>query len=574
MLRSSSRSSWQQHSLDLVVEACRTVAPLAAGSAAGRLALEETSFEGALRWLEERPLSPLAELSAHVERSAIKDALINAEIPPSWSSPPEELLERLAQLEEKARVALRMYARASSPSLFVKQAPANQSFPAGWSKEQSPEGAPARVTSPASSGERVTRPVEAVHNRARERLARVKAGLTTAPEKKPEIPGLPSEADAPQRPKRDGRREPASIQLSLHGPSPRRYQRLVDGSILPVFAPATRLVVKANRRQQEEGQQPSALTLLVTSESEAHELTWNEKEEAYLAILDELETGTYCLDLLDSTGVPVAQRFFLVEAYEPALPRMEARVLLEGTESLWEGYLAFGVTLRGEERLELRLPPLWPVRVFWREVSLRLIGRFFADKQGNLDLSERLASMQHLLATTSVADLEVDAGELGTLTLHHDQPSNTEEILARLRELARERAAHLPQGSLELLRTLWIEPICKALGYTVSKPRQRSTQGPLLQELSTLTRSAGQIVRLPYANLWISFTPPSPEDCQQELMKIGPPRILWTDGWRWGRAELGRRHFEWITEVPSRVHPTPLGSVEASLRPLVERIGV
>jgi hypothetical protein len=580
VLRSSSLTSWQQHALDLAIEACRTVAPLVARSPAARQELEETGHEDALCWLEGRPLSPLAELIPHLERRAITAGLANAEIPPPWGTPPGELLERLTQLEEKARVALRMYARVASPLLFVKQEPATKrpSSTASPVAQPPPGPGPQRATPPRSE-ETLPRPAEAVHRRAREQLARMKTALAEARQDDPTHLAPSIEGLVPRRPAREAPEEPTSaLRLSLHGPSPREYRRLGAGSEVAVFAPGTRLVVKASAPVSPgvATRSRSAMTLLVTSENEAHELTWPEGDEVDFAVLDELEPGAYRLDLVDRTGERPAQLYFLVEDCKPTLPRMVAHVVLGGIELPWEGHHALDVVRLGEEQLALRLPPLWPVRLFWRDVSRRSLGRCFADKQGVLDLSERVASMRHRQATTTVADLEIDAGDLGILTLRYERPSGADDVLARLLELARERAAHLPQGSLEVLRTIWVEPICKALGYLVSKPQKQHKEGPLLQEISMLMRSGAQIVRLPYAALWLSTAPPSLEECHHEMKSGGPSRILWTDGCRWGRAELGRRHFEWITALtfPIGAPAEAAPSVRSSFRALVERLGV
>jgi hypothetical protein len=95
------------------------------------------------------------------------------------------------------------------------------------------------------------------------------------------------------------------------------------------------------------------------------------------------------------------------------------------------------------------------------------IGVVHADADGRIDIEHVQDKLQERLGRTRVADLIVDAGELGRREFPHHGSVPMHEIHRRLDSLRQQRAA-LVQASVGQWLTLlphWFKPIVELLGY-------------------------------------------------------------------------------------------------------------
>jgi hypothetical protein len=367
-----------------------------------------------------------------------------------------------------------------------------------------------------------------------------------------------------------GLASPASVvSLSWEGVAPVRYRMHQGNQRLPVFAAHRLPLVRMTRRGV-----PGRLLLLLTSEQDSAPLEIAADEGVDVSdltvALDELEPGAFCLDLVpDDPQVEPAHLSFFVEREEARSPAAVARARVGSREvSLLEDP-EIPCALRGDETVTLELPPLWPVHLRWRGSQERHLGRLYADGEGRLDLSPTFASLARSLARSAVADLVVDAGELGRLTLLHERPFEPEAVIAALLSLLRERSSLLALGTPDLLRVTWIEPVLRALGYELSEPRRASPDALPYQRLTTLSRQGRTFEQESYALLFVSREAPSADEIHRLLRQARTPRALWTDGLRWRLIEQGRRH----TGEPLDLVLSPDGAARTSLARLVARLG-
>ncbi len=355
----------------------------------------------------------------------------------------------------------------------------------------------------------------------------------------------------------------ASVGLAWYGAAPSCYRRHGEKQIA-VFSARRPPLLRATR-----GGAVGRVTLLLTSENASASLDLEEDET--LVALEDLDPGVFCLDLApEDPHTEPAQLAFHLEQGGARGPAAAARARLGEIERSLHEDPEIRCALRGDERLSLELPPLWPVRVSVRPSTSSAPRRQNADAAGRLDLSGTLASLVRGLSRAPVADLVVDAGELGRLTLVHERPFDPEGTVAVLLALLQERLELLRRGSLELLQAAWIEPVCRGLGYELGAPRQAAPEDPWHRRMTILARRGRRLERQAYALLVASVEPPPSEALSRAWQQTPAPRALWTDGRRWRLLEQGRRH----AGEPLDLDLSTTYAARTSLERLVARLGV
>ncbi len=370
---------------------------------------------------------------------------------------------------------------------------------------------------------------------------------------------------------------PPALSASLRwvGVAPARFRLAQGDSSLPVFASTRPILVRASLR----GRGRVVLTSAYASVVFDVDGDLDADQGGQILALEALEPGAYSLDLqpYDPASEP-AHRAFFVEAAPSRLPAAAARARFGPHDLSLRDDPALPCALRGDERVTLTLPPHWPVQLRWEGSRARRLGRWHADRHGEVDLSGAFASLARHLTGAPVADVIVDAGELGSLTLHHERPFAPEAALRSLVALLAERGALLSPPGLsapDLLRVAWVEPVCRVLGYELSALRQAGAGDPWYQILMTLRRSAQAAAPLPfeelrYAVLVVSREPPATVSLQRALVHAGAPRAIWTDGLRWRLVEQGRRDAGETFDLDLRSEH----AASVSLGRLVARLGV
>ncbi len=274
----------------------------------------------------------------------------------------------------------------------------------------------------------------------------------------------------------------------------------------------------------------------------------------HLVQLGPLAPGRYALDALslDPAIEPERMLFEVTEGAGRAPERAEAAVELGGERIAIEGEVIRELDLGGLDERGLRIltPPLWRVGARWEGARSRPLSPLFADARGEVRAAELLGATRAEREAERVGDLRLDFGDLGALWLRHTRQPALGALRAALLSLLAEReAAVAEEADLGLLRAVWLEPICRALGYEVREAAPLEGAGFLVLALETTAREGDRITTERHAALVLgrrgidlgSTAPGSARDAASRLSRRdGYARVILTDGFAWALWERGR----------------------------------
>lgn len=196
--------------------------------------------------------------------------------------------------------------------------------------------------------------------------------------------------------------------------------------------------------------------------------------------------------------------------------------------------------------------------VRWQGVERVFLGSLAADADGYVALASLRDVVGELAAGDPVADLYLDLGGAGEVTIAHEATFDDGVALERLRALVGAGKVLFAEarGPLGAWRGTWFEPVCRALGYGVEVPTARdairregmpdATVWRLVQARRAVRGArakvvtVGALVVLPGGFAWgddDGAVALAMEACE----RWGCGRALLTDGMRWAAYEPGRR---------------------------------
>jgi hypothetical protein len=327
---------------------------------------------------------------------------------------------------------------------------------------------------------------------------------------------------------------------------PVAYLEVPRGESYPCFAPdpGPVLAVRGEPTSSE-----GELSVFLLAGSELHSLPLPPGGE-WVVQLPQLAAGRYVLDVLHrSTAFEPVRLVFAVEQRAPANApsRVSVRVDDEVQTPDAEGFLSHETDLAALEpsALGVEVPPLWPVDVTWDEGQRVRYGIMHAGPDGQLDAVELLARTRERRQRSSLGDLILDFGELGRAVLRHRRRADQEEFCRQLGEHVAGRAAAMAGlgGQYPLVRSLWLDPVLRLLGYEIEEvPADRLgglSPGGLVLLLFALRREAGRVRRRLRSVLLLT---PAGTDLQQASLLGTADRLcdrfelfeaILTDGLRW-----------------------------------------
>lgn len=195
---------------------------------------------------------------------------------------------------------------------------------------------------------------------------------------------------------------------------------------------------------------------------------------AHALHLQQLRPGPHVLLVAHSrTAIPTVRVPFEIVEQEPPAPPASARLLL-GEEVL---VARPGASVEAEARdlaalddpaslleLSLDIPPGWPVRVRWREMTEKPVGGpgVLADGQLDPDTCRLIGERARRIPSGS---LVFDLGELGRLCVGHARQRQVADVREALRDLLERRYPLAQRGAYATLVPMWFAPVCAELGY-------------------------------------------------------------------------------------------------------------
>ncbi len=278
----------------------------------------------------------------------------------------------------------------------------------------------------------------------------------------------------------------------------------------------------------------------------------------FLLKLGPLPEGRYALDVLsvDMTREPERLLFEVDARAGRGLGMASAGAVLElgGERIAIDGDVVRDIdaTNLDESAVRLTAPPLWRVRARWEGERSRLLPPLYADRLGEVPISELLALTRTERETERVADLWLDLGDIGRVLLRHERAPDVARVRDDLSRLYVERHdAIRHENNLGLVFHVWIEPICRALGYRTgpAAPLSDGLDGVLVFVLETIVRQDGQIiVEKPVVLVFgargldvATDARGSARDAAARLaQREGVHRAIVTNGFSWALWERGR----------------------------------
>lgn len=351
-------------------------------------------------------------------------------------------------------------------------------------------------------------------------------------------------------------RTTVGLELALVGPNPCRRVRLPSGLEAPVFSTAA---LPAVRITAAEPCIAGELHLLVVDSQEDCRIALGEGE-AWTVAVSGLAPGPVLVETrATDREVEHDQLVFMVEdAQDTPAGTVPAQATLElgsrrisMSDDLTETLDVRSLLADGPDAVARVVgPPFWHYVVAWGTGQLGVPFDVVADESGVGDLPT--PELRTLTAAHPLAQIVVDAAELGRVRLVHDAPPNIDELVASLRVLDEGRAVPLRgfAGAHEVARE-WVLPVLRCVGFepgqltvdgqevVVPISRLRPTGEAVFCEQVGLARvirpGAGELAGLDGSSL---SDPASPVGhlCQQlrrQRLAIG----ILTDGECWVRVE-------------------------------------
>lgn len=286
----------------------------------------------------------------------------------------------------------------------------------------------------------------------------------------------------------------------------------------------------------------------------------------HLVQLQDLVPGRYSvLALHDHTSVARERLAFEVLSAAPDGPsaRWQVRAMEAveapppGTARVFSARDLAGLTQPSsagdEPAFRVDVPPGWPVRVLWNELTEDAIMSLHADRDGVVDTHALGIASSERRTRRLLGDLVLDFAELGAATLRHEQRRTVETVRNRVAELVAARGATVQRsaGRYADLVSLWFEPICFALGYYVEAiPVDDSTEAPEYVSVFRLVcperRGARIELHVPRLLLLVEDLSNAPSEvlltwlddvCAAERLRD----VLISDGLRWTEHRRGLR---------------------------------
>ncbi|MDI1442406.1 hypothetical protein [Polyangium sp. 6x1] len=350
-----------------------------------------------------------------------------------------------------------------------------------------------------------------------------------------------------------------TLDLDFVGVAAREYREGRGGERYACFRPEDAPVVQIGGVETHE---PGDLVLFLAGPSgqTRHALP---SGRDFLVKVGPLPPGRYALDVLSVQMTREPERL-LFEVDERAgrgagLTGAQAVVELGEKRIAIDGDVVQDVdmTLLDEGNLRITAPPLFRIGARWEGERSRVLQPLFANRAGVVPVADLLKQVEADRASDWLGDLWLDFGEFGRLLLlHHRRPS----IHATFGDLARlfEQRARSVKTTIDvsLLRTIWIEPICRLLRYRVAETPPLLDDGEdfPLRPLSTLVldtavreghgvtveRVAALIV-CPRGTDLETRAPGTARDVGARLaQREGLSRVVLTDGLSWALWERGR----------------------------------
>lgn len=251
--------------------------------------------------------------------------------------------------------------------------------------------------------------------------------------------------------------------LSWAVTTPTAWRTSARGEPYPVFLPEDALFVQVSGLAEGESEADAAALFL--KGPEGSQRLFLQGPQARLVSLGTLAAGRWACALLHpSTSVPASTLLF--EVAEDALP------CYPGNWSVSQQ--------QGLESLAIQAPAGWPVTLYWHVLSTQRLATCHADSDGNLDLDAAMPRLLERARRNRVADLIIDAGELGRQTLPQDQLRSTTDISEAIHTLWTPRqtlVASQPGAWLPLMEP-WLAPFAALLGYDLEPLDIATVVGP------------------------------------------------------------------------------------------------
>lgn len=335
---------------------------------------------------------------------------------------------------------------------------------------------------------------------------------------------------------------------------PAAYRQTPRGASYPVFSPgATPYLSVRGVHADREGD----VTAFLSAGEDLRTLRLP-RGEAWVVALEGLPVGRYVFQVVHERTrfAPVALPFAVDEVPWGTVP---ARVQVRSGDRDLKADAAGVIEESGDfsdlgdeaRQLALTVPPLWPVEAWWDDGRRRRLGRSRGAVEGDADLDDVVERAREKVARTTLADLELDARELGTVRFHHAREARSDDLRRRVRRLldAHGETARALSGQIPLLRNVWLHPLLEVLGYGWEEPSAEELRslpsGTFGLWLTEQVRQRRR-VRRERARLLVLASPDADLDAT-DLFSVrraaddlldregGVREALLTDGWRWAR---------------------------------------
>ena len=251
---------------------------------------------------------------------------------------------------------------------------------------------------------------------------------------------------------------------------PDAWRTTPRGEAYAVFATGRGPVVRA---QGLPGAEDEPAVLFLRGEAASERLVLPAGDEAVVA-LGALAPGRWACRVLHPR-VEIQPSTLLFEVAEAPTPQVSAdwRVTVGGEVVEDEGARERNLSglAQDDPAVEVEAPPGWPVRVSWRVMAEAPVRTAHADAAGVVDLRTALAVVGERARRARVADLVLDLGELGLVTVPHGGQPSVEDLRTELKTLVTQRAGLVRSqpGAWQTLKPLWFEPVARLLGYTLGE---------------------------------------------------------------------------------------------------------
>jgi hypothetical protein len=185
-----------------------------------------------------------------------------------------------------------------------------------------------------------------------------------------------------------------------------------------------------------------------------------------------LPEGRYALDVLSADMTREPERLlFEVDrraGRTSALPMAQAALTLGNDRMVINGEVVRLVDLGelDEENVRIEVPPLFRIGARWEGERSRLLSPLFADASGIMPMSDLFGQLGDERVFAYLGELVLDFGEFGRVVLRHQPWPQPQWVWEKLAALFTERV-RVAKTTIDpvLMRTVWIEPICRLLRY-------------------------------------------------------------------------------------------------------------